>query len=118
MAALWEKFRFKKKLKMFEENVDYAFVDIHDADVNAIRLLHGKYKGVVYCYGAAAVNEEGELARLKFDYIIIDPGTYTVEDLTNDQEFHTMIGDMLVEMITVQGQNEPIRNNHTEEPDL
>jgi hypothetical protein len=115
MVALWEKLQFWKKQKMFEENIDYVFVDIQDADVNAIRLLRGKYKDVVYCYGAASVNEECGLARLKFDYIIVDPGTYVLDDLTNDEEFHTMIGDMLVEMITVQGQNEQTRNNDSEE---
>jgi hypothetical protein len=103
---------------MFEEGIDYEFVEIDEVDVSAVRLLQGNYKGVVYCYGGASVKEEGEGARLQFDYIIVDPGIYLLEDLTNDQEFHIMIGDILVEMITVEGKNEQIRNNNSQEFNL
>jgi hypothetical protein len=103
---------------MFEEGIHYSFVEMENVDVSAVRLLQGKYKDVVYCYGGASVNEEGEIARLQFDYIIVDPGIYLLEDLTNDQEFHTMIGDILVEMITVEGKNEQIRNNNSQEFNL
>jgi hypothetical protein len=91
---------------MYEENVHYSFIEIEDVDVSAIKLLCGKYTGVVYCYGAASVNEEGIAARLKFDYIIIEAGNYSAEQLTVDEEFHTMIGDILVEMIAIEGRNE------------
>lgn len=91
---------------MFEENIDYSFVELEDVDVSAIKLLKGKYQDVIYCYGHASVNEEGVAARLSFDYIVIDPGKYTVEQLTQDEEFHIMIGDILVEMIAVEGKNE------------
>lgn len=91
---------------MFKENEDYSFIDIEDVDVSAIKLLKGKYKDVIYCYGHASVNEEGVAARLKFDYIIIESGNFSVEQLTQDEEFHIMIGDILVEMIAVEGQNE------------
>jgi hypothetical protein len=113
MAVLWEKLQFWKKPKMFEELIDYDFVDIPDSDVNAIRILKGNYKDVVYCYGTASVNEEGDMAKLKFDYIIIDTGTYDLQDLTNDEQFHTMIGDILVQMITLEGANESSRNNNS-----
>jgi superfamily II DNA/RNA helicase len=103
---------------MFEEGIDYEFVQIDNVDVSAIRLLKGNYKDVVYCYGGASVKEEGEAARLQFDYIVVDPGIYLLEDLTKNQEFHTMIGDILVEMITVEGKNEQIRNNNSQEFDL
>jgi starvation-inducible outer membrane lipoprotein len=122
MEVLWEKLQFWKKSRMeqkvFEENIDYQFIEIQDTDVNAIKLLRGPYKDVVYCYGKAAVKEQGEIAKLEFDYIVIDPGIYLLEDLTRDEEFHTMIGDILVEMITVEGKNEQIRNNNSQEFDL
>jgi len=121
METLWEKLLFWKKPKnkrMFEENIDYSFIEIQDTDVNAIKLLRGPYKDVVYCYGKAAVKEQGELAKLEFDYIVIDPGIYLLEDITRDEEFHTVIGDILVEMITIEGKNEQIRNNDSSEFDL
>lgn len=91
---------------MYEEGKDYSFVEVENSEVTAIKLLKDKYKDVVYCYGAASVNEEGEGARLKFDYIVINAGVFTVEELTKDEEFHTMIGDILVEMIAIGDQNE------------
>jgi hypothetical protein len=91
---------------MYEEGKDYSFVEIEDSEVNAVKLLRDKYQGVVYCYGTASVNEEGGGARLKFDYIVIDAGNFTVEELTEDEEFHTMIGDILVEMIAIGDANE------------
>ena len=91
---------------MYEEGTDYSFVEIENSEVNAVKLLRDKYQGVVYCYGTASVNEEGEGARLKFDYILIDAGNFTVEELTKDEEFHTMIGDILVEMIAIGDANE------------
>lgn len=92
---------------MYEENVHYSFIEIENVDVSAIKILCGKYTDVVYCYGAASVNEEGVAAMLRFDYIIIESGNYSTEQLTEDEEFHTMIGDILVEMIAIEGQNEP-----------
>ena len=105
-------------LKMFEEGIDYQFLEIEDSDLNAFKLLTGKYKDVIYCYGAANVREQGEAATLQFDYVIISSGTYTVEQLTQDQEFHTMIGDLLVQLITIESENESSRNNNTEKFDL
>jgi hypothetical protein len=117
MEVSWVKKRWKKP-KMFEEGIDYQFIEIENVDVNAIKILRGNYKDVLYCYGKAAVKEQGECAKLEFDYIVIDPGIYLLEDLTRDEEFHTMIGDILVEMITVESKNEQIRNNNSQEFDL
>lgn len=117
MAALWDKILFWKKQKMFEENVDFILKEVEDTDVVSVKFLKGKYKDVVYCYGGANLQEQGEGAKLSFDFIILHPGEYTVESLTSDDEFHTMIGDLLVQMIIAEGQNGSPRNNHSEEPD-
>lgn len=109
MVALWEKIQFWKA-KMAQE---YDLVPIEDADVFAIKLKGGKYDGVMYCYGAVSVEED--MPKLKFDYIIIDTNNLFLDDLTKDEEFHTIIGDILVEMITVEGQDDPPRNNNPEE---
>jgi hypothetical protein len=106
MEAFWKIFQTRKSPRIFEEGVDYSFVEIENVDVSAVKLLKGEYKDVIYCYGKASVNEEGVAARLKFDYIIVDSCKYSVEELIQDEKFHTIIGDILVEMITVEGQNE------------
>ena len=92
---------------------EYDLVPIEDADMFAIKLNGGKYDGVMYCYGSVSVEED--MPKLKFDYIIIDSNKFFIDHLTNDEEFHTIIGDILVEMITVEGQNDSPRNNDSEE---
>ena len=92
---------------------EYDLIPIEDADVFAIKLKGGKYDGVMYCYGSVSVEED--IPKLKFDYIIIDTNKLFLDDLTKDEEFHTIIGDILVDMITVEGQNDSPRNNDSEE---
>lgn len=92
---------------------EYDLITIDDVDVYAIKLKGGKYDGVMYCYGSVSVEED--MPKLKFDYIIIDTNKFFLDHLTNDEEFHTIIGDILVEMITVEGQNDSPRNNDPEE---
>lgn len=96
---------------------EYDLVPIDDVDVFAIKLKGGKYDGVVYCYGGVSVEEQMEIPKLKFDYVVLHTNGMYLEDLTNDGEFHTMLGDILVEMITVEGTNDTPRNDNSEEPD-
>jgi hypothetical protein len=79
-----------------------------------IGILKGKYAGVVYQYGKANIVEEGSFARLTFDYTIIDPSSFDLDDLQNDEEFVTMIGDILTEIL-LEKPDEKTRNYHTEE---
>jgi hypothetical protein len=79
-----------------------------------IGILKGKYAGVVYQYGKANIVEEGSFARLTFDYTIIDSSSFDLDDLQNDEEFVTMIGDILTEIL-LEKPDEKTRNYHTEE---
>ena len=119
MATLWEKIQFWKKNSpvKYKESVDYQFIPSDDEQITGIGILKGKYAGVLYHYGKAKVIEEGEFARLYFDYTIEHTPTFSVHDLTNDQEFHTMIGDILTDILLTQS-NETIRNNHPQEFDI
>ena len=120
MATLWEKIQFWKKkssLVMYKEDIDYQFIPSDDEQITGIGILKGKYAGVLYHYGKAKVIEEGEFARLYFDYTIEHTPTFSVHDLTNDQEFHTMIGDILTDILLKQS-NETIRNHDPQEFDI
>ena len=96
---------------------DFQFLPSEDDKITGIGILKGKYAGVLYHYGKAKVVEEGEFARLTFDYTIIHTPNFTVHELQTDEEFHTMIGDILT-LILMESDNETIRNNHLEEPDI
>jgi hypothetical protein len=108
---------WKRKQVGYKEEVDYQFIPSDDEQITGIGILKGKYAGVLYHYGKARVVEEGEFARLYFDYTIEHTPNFTVHDLTIDQEFHTMIGDILTDILMKQS-NETIINDDTKEFDI
>jgi hypothetical protein len=105
-------------MKKYKEGVDYQFVDFNDSDLTGIGLLIEEYKGVLYHYHKARVVEEGELAKLQFGFTIVHPGEYDIDDLTKDEELHTIMGDILTELIMTNKYNEQTRTDDTQEPDL
>mgnify|MGYP003344184868 FL=1 len=118
MEALWEKLLFwKKKPKMFKESVDYHFINLNDGELTGIALSVEGYEDVIYHYHKAKIVEEGELARLQFGYTIVHPGNHNVDDLTNDEKLHTIMGDILTNILTAQS-NEQIRTDYSKELNL
>jgi hypothetical protein len=78
------------------EGEDYGFVDTDGVDkVTSIRILKGKFEGVLYHYGTIEVVEE-DPPRIKFDYFLDDPGKFEFKDLQSNKKFDTMMGDILV----------------------
>lgn len=108
---------FKKKKPKYQINEDFQFLPSDDEKITGIGILKGKYAGVLYHYGKAKVIEEGEFARLTFDYTIIHTPNFTVHELQTDEEFHTMIGDILTEIL-MEKADEETRNYNTEEFDI
>ena len=115
IVALWEKLYPWKKKPKYQVNEDFHFLSSEEDDsITDIGILKGKYAGVVYQYGKAKIVEEGSFARLTFDYTIIDSSSFNTSDLQNDEEFVTMIGDILTEIL-LEKPNEKTRNYDTEE---
>ena len=117
MGTLWEKLLFWKKQKMLEEDVDYRFFDFKDSDISGIELLKDKYKGVIYHYQKARVVEEEGFAKLQFGYTIVHSGEHDIDDLTNDENLHTIMGDILTTILATQA-NEQTRTDDNQEFDL
>lgn len=61
-----------------------------------IELTEGDFKGIIYSFGGVELVEEGDHARLKFDYEIEDKEDYPNIDA---KQFEQQIGDILVDMI-------------------
>jgi hypothetical protein len=99
MAALWEKMTFwKKKPKMqLEYNVDYELVQ--NEENTSVHILQGKYAGVVYHYGYAQIKEEEDVARVHFDYTLVESGDFSFDELSEDKELHKIMGDILTEIL-------------------
>ena len=85
------------------KNRKYAFVQREGDDFTCIKLLEGKYKGIIYKYGKVGFAKEekpdGTLP-MKFDYdIIFNPHE---ESSIDKQEFIDYIGDILIEQLEEQ----------------
>jgi alpha-galactosidase len=116
MEILWEKMYFwKSEKKLLKEGKDYIFVDSPDKKVTAIVVIDGKYKDVVYHYHRARVKEEGEIARLEFGFTILHPGNYDIDALTNDEDFSTLMGDILTSILLAKEQDDKIRSDYSQE---
>ena len=80
----------------------YAFVQREGDDFTCIKIIDGKFEGVVYKYGrvgfAPKENEDGTLP-MKFDYDIMSNPTKVDID---SQEFIDFIGDILMEQLEKQ----------------
>lgn len=120
MEALWEKLLFwKKKPKTPKLGVDYELYNFPDSLLTGVRLLKGEYCGVTYYYGKTGIKYEGVVAVLKFDYQIIDSGKLDPRLLQSDENFVTILGDILTEIIINESvNNEQTRNFDSEEFDL
>jgi hypothetical protein len=113
IVALWAKLYPWKKKPKYQIDEDFHFLSSEEDDViTNIGILKGKYAGVVYQYGKAKIVEEGDFARLTFDYTIINSSSFDMNDLQNDEEFVTMIGDILTEIL-LEKPDEKTRNYHT-----
>ena len=86
-------------------NKKYAYVQRDGDDFTCIKLLEGKYKGIIYKYGKVGFAKEekpdGTLP-MKFDYdIIFNPHETDIDK----QEFIDYIGDILIEQLERQLNN-------------
>ena len=84
------------------KNNKYAFVQREGDDFTCIKLLQGKYKGIIYKYGKVGFAKEeksdGTLP-MKFDYDILqNPNQIDIDK----NEFIDYIGDILLEVLEKQ----------------
>lgn len=105
-----------KKSKVPKEGVDFKFIDFTDSELTGVMILKGDYAGVVYHYGKVKVKEQGALATLEFGYTIVNPGKHDIDLLQKDDNFVTIMGDTLTEIL-LKYDNEKIRNHDSEEFD-
>lgn len=110
MAALWDRLKWWKKPKMLEEGKDFHYINFNNSDITGIELLIPEFRGVVYHYEKAQIVEEGEIGRLKFGYIVVHPGEHDIDHLNSDEKFHTIMGDLLTQILMAKIEDEN-RNN-------
>ena len=87
----------------------YMFVSGDDEDFASIMIKDGKFKDVIYNYGKVSIPEEDNLNEdgtlpFRFEYTIID--NVGIPRETFGEDFFTLIGDILVEIIDEQLEEE------------
>ena len=92
----------------------YMFVSRKDEDFTSIMIKDGKFKDVIYNYGKVSIPEEDNLNEdgtlpFRFEYTIIDNVGIPREEF--DEEFFTLIGDILVDIIKEQSEEDTIAND-------
>lgn len=100
----------------------YTLIEHKNAEEQwAVMLSEGKYEGLIYKYGKIDFHEsdDQEVASLSFEYDVLEPIDIDVENLTGEdyEEFKTMIGDILVELIEASIDYHENRNDNTEASD-
>ncbi len=116
--AFWQKLLFWRAPKSIEVGKDFSFHDFEDSDLTGILILRPEYENVIYYYTNASIEEVGMGARLKFGYQVVKPGNHNKKDLENSEEFVTMLGDILSQIILSETQIESPRKIYSEESDL
>ena len=104
------------------EGLDYCFIYPKD-DTTAvhIRLLDGKYKDTVFKYGKVKFKEENEQVYLLFAYDVIESTVDSPKKLEKDMDFKNYLGDLLVEIMSSNVEQEVIDETGTDnikKPDL
>ena len=87
------------------KNKRYAFAQRQGDDFSCIKILEGKYEGIIYKYNNVKLsqteNADGELP-LKFTYdIMANPNDDDIKSI----DFRNYIGDILVEVMEEQLKN-------------
>lgn len=89
--------KLKKFLNM-KERIDYVLVERPSSEFYSIKLLSGKYAGVIYTYGTVSLREDtkNDVARLEFEFKIDEcPQLLNIDSLMKDESFMNHIGDIL-----------------------
>ena len=88
---------------------NFMFVSQKDAKFASVMIKDGKFKDVIYNYGKVSIPEEDNLNEdgtlpFRFEYTILDNVGIPREEF--GEEFFILIGDILVEIIDEQLEEE------------
>jgi hypothetical protein len=104
------------------EGLDYCFIyPKEEKNVAHIKLLTGTYKDTLFKYGKVSFKEEMDSVRLLFAYYVLESPVMKPKKLEKDPAFKQFAGDLLVELMTANLDEDIIdetRTDDTETPDL
>ena len=104
------------------EGIHYCYIYPKD-DTTAvnIKFLEGPYKDTIFKYGKVKFKEENEQVYLLFAYDVLESNVGKPSKLEKDDDFKNYIGDLLVELMSSNIEQEIIDEagtNNFKESDL
>ena len=97
------------------EGLDYCFIyPKEDGTAVHIRLLEGPYKGVVFKYGKVKFEEKNGEMYLLFAYDVLESPDVKPKKLEKDSTFKDYLGDLLVEIMGSNIEQEVIDETGTD----
>ena len=104
------------------EGIDYCFIyPKNDGTAVHIKFLEGFYKDTIFKYGKVKFKEENDQVYLLFAYDVLESTVDKPRKLEKDEKFKNYIGDLLVEIMGSNIEQEIIDEagtSNTEEPRL
>jgi hypothetical protein len=98
------------------EGIDYCYIyPKDDATSVHIRLLEGPYKGTLFKYGKVKIEEKNEQIYLLFAYDVLESTIDKPKKLEKDETFKNHIGDLLVEIMSSNIEQEVIDETGTDD---
>jgi len=95
------------------EGVDYCFIyPKEDEETVHIKLLDGPYKDTTYKYGRVGFEEKNDQVYLQFKFDVIE-SSIKKNKLEKDNDFRNYIGDLLVEIMSSNIEQEIIDETGT-----
>ncbi len=83
------------------EGIDYCFIyPKNDGTAVHIKFLDGPYKDTVFKYGKVKFKEENDQVYLLFAYDVLESPVKKPAKLEKDGDFKNYIGDLLVELMS------------------
>lgn len=104
------------------EGLDYCFIyPKDDSTAVNIKFLQGPYEDTIFKYGKVKIKEENEQMYLLFAYDVIESPVENPRKLEKDENFKNYIGDLLVELMSNNIEQEIVDETGTDdikEPNL
>ena len=101
---------------MMIEGIDYCFIyPKNDETAVHIKFLEGPYKNTVFKYGKVKFKEENQQVYLLFAYDVIESPVEKPSKLEKDNDFKNHIGDLLVELMSNNIEQEIVDETGTDD---
>lgn len=104
------------------EGIDYEYIFPEKDDKSVhVKFLEGPYTDTIFKYGKVKVEEKDGQGYLLFAYDVLESPIKKPKKLEKDEDFKNYIGNLLVEIMTNNMEQEIVDENRTidsEESDL